>query len=190
MNPLPRHVRRLLPAIAILAGLSTAPLAADAAVIYKRELPDGTVVYSDQPHPDAQEFRPAAPQLIGPFAAPEPARGATGGPAQARAVPDSYDALAITAPAPDEVIWNDDRRMAVTVAAEPGLRRGHRITILLDGERIAQTSAAGTIHLDNVHRGTHRLEAVVEDAAGRALVRSGAITFHMRQHSILNPQRP
>lgn len=169
-----------------LVLLLAAPALSAAATIYKRELPDGTVIYSDQPHPDAQEFRPAAPQLIDPYTAPTQTTRPSTAPAQPVS---AYRRVAITSPADDESVWNDDRDLQVTVAVEPPLRRGHRIAVLLNGERVAQGDGTGPIALQEVFRGTHGLQAVVEDASGRVVASGRSITFHMKQHSVLNPQR-
>lgn len=169
-----------------LVLLLAAPALSAAATIFKRELPDGTVIYSDQPHPDAQEFHPSAPQLIDPYVAPAPTTSAVARSVQPAS---AYRRIAITAPADDESVWNDDRVLQVTVALEPPLRRGHRIAILLNGERVAQADGSGPIPLHDVFRGTHGLQAVVEDASGRIVASATPITFHMKQHSVLNPQR-
>lgn len=182
MNPPARHFPLLW-----LVLLLALPALSAAATIYKRELPDGTVIYSDQPHPDAQEFRPSAPQLIDPYTAPaRTTSSATTAPAQSAS---AYRRVAITSPADDESVWNDDRVLPVTVAVEPPLRRGHRIAILLDGERVAQGDGTRPIALQEVFRGTHGLQALVEDAGGRVVASGQPITFHMKQHSVLNPQR-
>jgi hypothetical protein len=169
-----------------LVLLLAAPALSAAATIYKRELPDGTVIYSDQPHPDAQEFQPSAPQTIDPYTAPAPTTSTV-----TRSAPpaSAYRRVAITAPADDESVWNDDRVLQVAVAVEPPLRRGHRIAVLLDGQRVAQGEGSSPIPLHDVFRGTHELQAVVEDAGGRVVASGQTITFHMKQHSVLNPQR-
>lgn len=180
-------MRHLLPLCLVLTVAT--PAMSSATTIYKRELPDGTVIYSDQPHPDAQILNPSAPQTMSPYRAPqrtvsEPASGTRS--TQSAAV--SYQRVAITSPSEDEAVWNDDLLLLVSVAVEPALRQDHRIAILLDGERVAE-SASGTVRLQNVYRGTHSLEAIVEDRSGRTVARSAPVTFHMKQHSILNPRR-
>jgi hypothetical protein len=180
-------MKHLLPLCLVLT--MAAPALSAATTIYKRDLPDGTVIYSDQPHPDAQVLDPSAPQSIAPYRAPQrttsqPASGTRS--AQPAA---TYQRVAITSPADDEAVWNDDLLVQVSVAVEPALRQEHRIAILLDGERVAETGNAGTLRLQNVYRGTHALEALVEDRSGRTIARSTPVTFHMKQHSILNPRR-
>jgi hypothetical protein len=183
VNPPARH---LLPLCLVLT-LAAPPLSA-ATTIYKRELPDGTVIYSDQPHPDAQVLNPSAPQTIDPYR-PSPRASGPSGSAPSAPATVAYERVAITSPADEESVWNDDRLVQVSVAVEPALRRGHRIAVLFDGERVAETDGAGTLRLHNVFRGSHSLEAVVEDQSGRIIARGTPVTFHMKQHSILNPPR-
>lgn len=180
-----RALKRLSPWLTCALMLACAPLGA--AGIYKQELPDGTVLYSDQPRPGAEEVRPPPPQVIEsfrPFDFPR-ARGPDEPPPG-----DPYARLAITAPVEDEVIWSNERLVEVDVAAEPPVRDGHALLILLDGEPVARATSGTRFVLQNVFRGTHLLEAVIEGPDGEVLQRSGPVTFHMRQHSILAPTGP
>ncbi len=177
----------------ILAGLiglllCTGPVVAGAAgtEIFKRELPDGTVIFSDQPHPDATRVEPREPQVIPSFQPPPPA------PSTQEPQPETlrYQRLAITMPGDDEVIWDHEETIEVGVDIEPALQAGHRLVILIDGVVVADASRGGRFTISNVFRGTHSLEAIVEDAEGSALIAAGPVTFHLRQHSILSPTRP
>lgn len=185
------HSLYLIPAFVL--GLASPPLL-DAAGVYKRELPDGSVIYSDQPHPDASPVQAHEPQVIAPFkptagsAASSPARSgdSRGEP------PPAYARLEIIAPGDDEVVWNNDRLLEVAVTTAPAIRsrNGHRLSILIDGEVVAHSANETRFLVENVFRGTHVLEAAVENAGGEIIQRSAPVTFHMRQHSILSPTRP
>ena len=168
--------------------LCAGPVVAGAAgsEIFKRELPDGTVIFSDQPHPDATRVEPRDPQVIPSFQSPPPSSPAS----EPQAEPFLYHRLAITMPGDDEVIWNHEETIEVGIDIEPALQAGHRLVILIDGAVVADASRGGRFTISSVFRGTHSLEAVVEDADGSALIAAGPITFHLRQHSILSPTRP
>jgi hypothetical protein len=172
-----------LPGLLLCIG----PVVADDADagIFKRVLPDGTVIFSDQPHPDATRIEPRDPQVVPSFEpAPRP-------PARApEPEPFRYHRLAITAPADDEVIWSHEGIIEVEVDVEPALQAGHRLLVLMDGTIVADAGGAGRFRIDNVFRGTHVLVAVIEDAQGNALVEAPPVAFHLRQHSILSPTRP
>lgn len=177
-------------AVALLGLLlSTAPIASIAAggEIFKRELPDGTVIFSDQPHPDATRVEPHEAQVVPSFRPPPPAQAR---PDTSEAEPFRYLRLVITAPGDDEVIWNHENTIEIGVDVEPALQRGHRLVVLMDGAIVADAGAAGRFTVSEVFRGTHVLTAIVEDADGHPLIESAPVTFHLRQHSILSPTRP
>jgi hypothetical protein len=167
--------------------LCIGPVYADdaGAGIFKRVLPDGTVIFSDQPHPDATRVEPRDPQVIPSFQPPPrpPAR-------EPRPEEFRYQRLAITAPLDDEVIWNHEGIIEIGVDVDPALQPDHRLVVLMDGAIVVDAAAGGRFSISNVFRGTHILQAVVEDTAGSALIESEAVTFHLRQHSILSPTRP
>jgi hypothetical protein len=47
-----------------------------------------------------------------------------------------------------------------------------------------------TFKLDDIYRGTHTMSVTVLDARGKPLCEGPAITFHVRQPSLLSPARP
>ncbi len=164
--------------------LCIGPACADSG-IFKRELPDGTVIFSDQPHPDAIRIDPGAPQVVPSFeASPQPPSRTP------EPEPFRYERLVITAPGDDEVIWDHEGVIEVGVELAPALKAGHRLLVLLDGAIVSDASGGGRFRIDNVFRGTHVIEAIVEDAGGEALIAATPVTFHLRQHSILSPTRP
>lgn len=185
-----RMPARTIPSLCALVCLF-AWVCAPAAVasVYKRVLPDGTAVYSDRPHPDAEaiEFDPV------PTVEPFRARPQMSAPRDQRApAPAGYERITITRPAGDDVIWSNEGTVETTVTTEPRVRAsaGHRLVLLLDGEPVARGERGGRFVLQNVHRGTHALQAVVEDRHGETVARSEPVTFHLRQHSILAPGNP
>lgn len=176
---------RRFPWLVCLLGLVPCNLPAD---IYKQVLPDGTVSYSNQPHPNAEKINPPPPQVI-PAVKP-PADTQTQGRTPPEAAP--YDQLSIAEPATDQVIWSNEQTVSVGVAIEPFLQtqEGHRLVILLDGHPVAAPGDEMSLTLTNVDRGTHTLTAEVRDAQGRVLVQSAPVVFHLKQHSVLLPPRP
>lgn len=183
-----RHYRHLVPALTCLL-LSAGVAMADTG-IFKRELPDGTVIYSDEPHPDATRITPPPPQVIPPFRAGPPDRPQPGT-GSAESAP-GYERLAITTPADDEVIWNHEGIIEIGVEIAPDLRSqaGHRLVILLDGVVVVEASSGNRFAVEEVFRGTHVITASIEDGNGNTLVSANPVTFHLRQHSILSPTRP
>ena len=173
-------MRKLLAILILLI-----PLGSAGADIYKRVLPDGSVVFSDQPGDDATKVEAAPVQT---YTAPPtpPASPST----PATKLPDKgpgYSALTITAPVQDEVIWDNNGVVAVDVNIRPPLRtaQGHHFTLLLDGKKVTDfTDPPYT--LQGVDRGTHTLQVEVLDG-GRALAKSQIVEFHLKRHIAPRP---
>lgn len=158
-----------------------------AGTIYKWVDAQGTIHYSDQPRPGASELqiesapvRPPAPVVASATTAPR---------AAADGEPFRYDSCAISRPAADETLQN---AFSVSVAWQisPALRSGDRVTLALDGKLLAGVSPTGTsFTIAPVDRGTHTLMVSILDADGRGVCQSSAVTFHVRQPSLLQPNR-
>lgn len=183
------------PYIALFAGLMALHAASSAmsAEIYKQVLPDGTVVYSDQPSPGAKKIEPPASQVIESF---RPEERPVTTPVPAAKTPGLlapfYTSLSITSPTNDEVIWDSEAPLEVAVDMEPALARedGHSLVVLMDNQPFAESSQASRFTLSNLARGSHVLLARVEGPDGEVLIASNPVTFHVRQHSVLTRPLP
>ena len=172
------HVRSLI----FLLGLI--PLAAGAAVVYKWVDKDGVTHFSDQPSPGAQKLTVDAAQT---YAAPPPPAVAPTQPAALAAKP--YDLCEIAIPTSDQVFFSV-QSVAARLRVQPDLRPEDRIVVFYDGKRMPQINAAGgQFTLSPTYRGTHSVAAVVEDARGVQQCQAAPVTFHVRQPSILAPNR-
>lgn len=96
--------------------------------------------------------------------------------------------LRITSPAPEETIHDNAGDVRVVLSVEDGaaLPAGYRIRLLLDGEPAAHDGSGMRLQLFGIDRGTHRLQALIVDEAGRVLTRSEPVTFYMWQASRRN----
>ncbi len=167
----------------ILALILAVPASA---AVYKSVLPDGRVIYSDQPPSEnatpaqlpAIQLIPAAP--IPPPAEPEEASEAT-----KKTL--AYRSIEIVSPAQDSTLRDNAGTVTIKVALDPPLIRkaGHQIAVYLDGVLVAEDST-DTITLDNVDRGTHTVNASVNSKQGQALLTSPTVTFHLQRISIRN----
>ncbi len=66
----------------------------------------------------------------------------------------------------------------------PALKPGDTITFFVDGEATV-TGREARFLLPDVARGTHTLRAVVSDSAGKTLISSETVSFHLLRVSIL-----
>jgi hypothetical protein len=174
--------------IALLLGLL--PCTLSAAEIYKQVLPNGTTSYSSEPGPNAEKIEPSPPQVISPL---QPLPISDPDQDQRASTPAVvYSQLSVVEPADDQVIWSNEREIDVSVAIEPALKtaQGHHLVLLLDGTPVTQPSGETRFSLSDIDRGSHTLVAEVHDALGRVLLQSSPVTFHLKQHSVLQPSRP
>jgi hypothetical protein len=94
----------------------------------------------------------------------------------------------VAAPANDEVFDNPGA-VSARVDVEPALQANHRLQVFVNGSVFPEWPANQFAYTLNVYRGSYRLNARVVDANGRVLCAGSAITFHVRQPSLLAPGR-
>ena len=166
-------------ALVALAGAS-----AFAATVYKWVDENGVTHYSDQPHQDAKKVEVSSAQT---YESKGVARASSAGSSPSNAAnAASYRTCEVYRPENDEVFLNTDT-VVVKARTDPALRGGDRVAFGLDGKRV-QTSP-GTEATLKVERGSHSLLVIIEDASGKSLCSSPAITFHVRQPSVQAPNR-
>jgi hypothetical protein len=163
-------------------------LPAVATEVYRWIDADGQTHYSDQWRAGAEKIRIQESAV---FSAPKVApTAAQAGPGPAAPPARRYDSLEIASPAQEEVLWNIEGQLRVSVRVNPSLQPGDGLRLYLDGA--AQDLPAGSTdaQLTEVFRGVHTLKAQVVDQAGSVLIESQPTTFAVRQTSIANPSRP
>jgi hypothetical protein len=171
-----------------------ASVAAATTVTYRWTDTDG-VHYSDQPHPGAEKLILGTPQTYSSADADgqgssnaasssqRRARAADGGPFR-------YDSCAIVQPAGDQV-YIDVQSVTIAVQTRPPKRSSDRVEISFDGQAIkAADPEQEEFQVAPIERGTHTVAATVRDSDGKNVCQSPAISFHVRQPSMLAPQNP
>jgi len=139
--------------------------------------------WSDTPHPGAQkvELRPQNS-----YSAPPPVRSPPAAAAGAAGTP--YQSCSIAQPSEDQVFF-DIEALTISVQLTPARRPGDVVIVTLDGTPIAPAGGSGTdVTVSPIYRGTHVAAATVRDVSGRTLCTAAAVTFHVRQHSVLRPR--
>jgi hypothetical protein len=162
--------------------------AAGATEVYRWVDADGQAHYSDQWQPGAEKVRiQESPGYDAPQPASRTARDAGKGQAAAER---GYELLEIASPAQEEVLWNIEGQLRVSLRMNPPLRPGHDLRLLLDGTPQEVPAGSTEIQLTEVFRGVHTLKAEVVNEAGTVVIASAPTTFMVRQTSIQNPSRP
>lgn len=168
---------------------------ADAATLWRKRGANGEWVYFDRPTAGAEPYEftvytpggsssaeagkqsaaKPAPRNAAPAAAPrEPAPG---GPPRV---------VEVLFPANDAVIqFVDVSHLVARARVEPTLNGGQQLWWLLNGQPLRADAAETALRA--LPRGSHTLQARVADAAGKALLESRPVTFHIRQNSVASP---
>ena len=169
----PNPMTRLLVVLLLLTGSAHAE-------VCKSIDEEGVVSYTDVPRGECAnpirlpEYSRYAPRLI-PGAAGDESSAPNAAPFT------GYDSMRILEPQPGGAVRNDDGRVPVLIALEPGLQRGHRVTLTVDGRSLSSTFDDLSIELNGVQRGSHALRAAISDASGKRLIESSVVQFTMRQ---------
>ena len=167
-----------------LMMLGTLPVSA---AVYKWVDGSGQVHYGDQPSRGATEVElPETMVYTPPEYNTDENEDAESGDQTNAVAGGPYKSLAIVQPSNDETIRSNNGNVAVSIEIIPGLVEGNKFVVYLDGSQVGELTTP-QITLQNVDRGTHSLEIAVTDGAGREIVRSAAVSFHLRRHSDLLP---
>ena len=167
----------------ILLSLLAAAFAVQAAVIYKWTDKDGVVHYSDQAVPGAEKVGSTTP-INRAASLGTPGQGAVPGAPQKPVGPVT---LTITAPANEQVFFNDDLA-TVHLDVQPALKNTQAITWHLNGKPLDQPPNAVSFTLQGLERGTYVLAATLVDQDTGDALTSPQVTFYFRQPSALSPQ--
>jgi hypothetical protein len=171
----------------LMSLVSLACTVAVSATVYKWVDEAGVTHYSDQPHENSMKVELQAPQT---YPAPRsPTRAATTSASASAAPAAPYQSCALVEPTADETYMNASS-VSAAVALHPAARPGDRIVLLLDGQRVPGLPTSGSQFTVPVDRGSHSLQAVVQDSSGHVVCQSSTVSFNVHQPSILNPVNP
>ena len=172
----------------LLAALILASATADAAKIYKWTDERGNPVYSDQPHPGAEEID-VSTEPAGIVPVPEEKLRRPRPSAQVGAI---YEKLAFTSPAKEATIRDNARTVTLALQVVPPLATasGHAIRLSLDGVALPTAYQTSDIVLPDLQTGPHTVQAAVIDANGSSLISSEPLTFYLKVTSTDDPTGP
>jgi hypothetical protein len=153
--------------------------AAQAGKVYKYTLSNGDIVYSDKPPPTDQAEEVKLEPLQGFSLPPAPALEGSTAKADEPEVA-GYTEFKVTSPTNDQTIRDNGGNVSVSLSLTPGLRGGHSIEVIMDGQSIG--SGSGTsVTLTEVDRGTHTVQATIKDDEGKEIARSNSVIFHLKR---------
>jgi hypothetical protein len=148
---------------------------------------DGVVHYSDRPEPGAKQIdlgQSKAPRRAAAASesASAPARADADAEAEQAAEPFSYETLEVSAPAPEETLWNIEGILNVSLALSPALQPDHRVRVYFDGA--ARIVRGTSFQIEEVYRGVHNIQAEILDDTGKLMIRSQPNRFYVQQNTV------
>lgn len=173
------HIITLLAASLGLA-LFVLPLTA---AVYKNVDEAGNVTYSDEPQKKGdQPVSLPEPTVVEIAPAPKSSTSSEGQRKSTQEKAVKYDAVEIISPANDETIRSNSGDITLQISSSPALQGNHLYVIIMDGAKVHE-SAAASVTLTNVDRGSHTVVAHVQDDKEQFLASSNPITFHLQRAS-------
>ncbi len=157
--------------------------------VYRWVAPDGTVIFSDQPRPDAEKVVIQPAQTVPPPEAASKRLQSQSGAADAAGDQAAYNEFLIVSPADDETVRANNGDVTVSMSLKPRLHARHAIVLSMNGEKVGKGSST-SLTLQNLPRGTHTVQAVVVDAGGAELVRTDSVIFHVLRRTNRFPPKP
>lgn len=97
-----------------------------------------------------------------------------------------YRRVAIVQPQAGITIPPGQLDLVIQVGIEPALQPGHLVEILMNGRSLGRPAAATSMRIENLERGTHRIEAIIINAEGRRIAASQSVEFFVKRASRLN----
>lgn len=153
--------------------------------IYRWVDENGSVVYSDRPHPGAEKIEAVPVQTVPALPLAEPTK-----PVPPPEMAPNYVTFSIITPTDQQNIHNPpDGNVSVSVLLEPSLdlERGHRLSLHVDKQPFSEPGSVTEFVLPNVSRGSHLLQAFVLDGDGAVIGKTPVITFHLHRQIAQRP---
>jgi hypothetical protein len=174
--------------VALLLGASFAMNTQ--AEIYKKVLPDGSVVFTDDPKEGGQKIDVPPLPIIGfPKKADPKAAATTSSDKRDKKEPtDSasgfYKSFTVSEPTADSAMRANDGSVNVTLSLQPPLdtKKAHKIVFILDGKPVTQPATGLATTLEGLDRGSHTVSAEVRDSQGAVLKAADPVIFHVLRY--------
>ena len=156
------------------------------ATVYKWVDESGVTHYSDQPNPKAEKLQISSAQTYGARDAAVAAPASTG--SNAPAPPQAV--CAIDSPGPGQV-YVDASSVSGHVTMSHVAGEENQAILRIDGTDISALMAAGgAFTIPQVERGDHTLTLQVTNPQGEVICTAMAISFSIRQRSVIPPTAP
>jgi hypothetical protein len=173
-------MNRILLAICLLftAGSATT------APIYVTEDDAGNPVFSDQKSESSEVVKLKEPTLYSPSEFIKDYEKAMSDPTIEAPVGFKYQTLTVATPGDEASIRDNTGTLELLFVIKPGIQTGHRIALMMDGEKHSNIAGTGSLMLENIDRGTHEFYLEVIRAADNSTIQTGpATTVSVLRHA-------
>ena len=158
------------------------------AQVYKWTDSQGVIHFSDTPHAGAETINNI--QTQGYSSPPIPSSVPSIQNPSTTKKQETYTKLAITQPADQSTIRNNQGYVVVTIEVEPQLLPGNSIQILFDGKAQGTPQNSLMFQLNGIYRGSHTIAVQILDANGEVLKTSPPVTIFMQRPRVGMVKRP
>ena len=150
--------------------------------VYQWTDPQGNVVFSDKPHPDAKQIDvPDLPSFDTQTTNTKKTASQTTKTQTNKLV---YTSLKIISPKNEETIWSNQGIILVSVELQPALAQGDQLWVTLDGKKVAQIQDGKQAQLSNIDRGTHSVQVKIVDSRNKVVKTSDSITVFLHKTTV------
>ncbi|MER2491669.1 DUF4124 domain-containing protein [Catenovulum sediminis] len=153
--------------------------------VYVYRNADGVLVFSDKPHPSAEEISPKSKiESI-------PAVNTSLDSSNTRSANnDKQVEYTVKVIQPQDKATIRDNTGAVYVATQvvPTYQADMKVRLLLDGQEAMPPQSRSVFMLKNVYRGEHTLKIELIDSNGKVIASSKPRTFYMHRASVITPK--
>lgn len=171
--------KTLLPSIILSALIATTAQAK----VYKWVTKDGTVVYSDQPHPEAEvlDIKPLHPYKAPSYQPIETQPTTTTTPEVESS--GRYSSVTIDSPEHDSNIHGNGN-FSVSVSSNPALKSGDKYQLLINGKPTGAASTMSQFNIQHLNRGQHSLSVSILNKQSKVVITSPAISVFVHRPSV------
>ncbi|RLA08305.1 MAG: hypothetical protein DRQ60_10540 [Gammaproteobacteria bacterium] len=167
----------VLSACALLSG-GQVRAADEAVTVYRSKGSDGSIEFSDQAGRGAKPVVIETPMI-------QPSNGLKLPPSPTVEEDFSYSVLAISTPGADATFRNEEADViAVSGKLSPGLRKGDRVILLVDGVASGVGVRSPFFQTGRLERGAHSLQLQIQDEKDQIVIQSEIITINVHRTAV------
>lgn len=164
--------------VSILFIILATPAHSSTSKIYVWRNHEGVLVFSDTPHPGAEEVKRTSSNVV------KSARVETKElDINPQIIEESFSVV-INSPQDQSTIRNNKGSVYISGGIIPKFKLGHTVQLYLDQKKHQKPQKHSIFSLRNVDRGEHKIKMDLLDDKGKVIASSKSITFYMHRASV------